>query len=834
MPEQPISPLAPNALRRVCTDEEVITQCTEKQVNRFDDLFVGLDQPRFQQALQLGLDESTKKHIFITGLSGPRVLDGIKTFVTHFLQDSKKKMSKPKDWCYIHNFDNPLEPIVIALNQRRQTTLPDGQVEFRGGGVGFKQRMERLLTKLQERIPAALVQDDIVAERQRINFAVSCWGETQRLRLIQQAKEEDVYVAFGEQGPLVGLIASHKSEIRDGKTVIPLLTPEEIESLTPREHEERLATQEKWIHRVTMASVEYDRRMRETEQAIIELNRQTVNRVVEELFTGIHLVSSQRAGSYIGKLKEYTIDNFGIFLPSAAQEAHHPHHKPFLPWAVNVLVDNSNQEIPPVVVDYEGTFESLVGSIKRIAGHGGSVYTDHTMIGAGSLARANNGYLILDAKNMLTNFGIQSYVMLKHVLSTGILQIQDIFSFLYGAGSIMPIEPMPIPLHVKVIMCGSHRLWSMLAHYDPDFFEHFEIKAEVALRVDWTTQEAGALASWTRRYAQTHELLPWHDHAVAKIVEQAARFADSQKYLSTDFSKLEPLIHEASYLAREQNAEQIDSSHICSAIERKFYRSNFRYEYMQRMIHDKKIILPLQGQEIGQITILSVMDFGDMRIGFPGRLACEWSAGKPGFVSIHREAKLAGNILAKGELTVQGYLEGMFAKRHPLALNISYTIEQTYDVIDGDSASMALLYSIISSLSAVPIRQDIAITGSLSQRGEPQPIGGVNEKIDGFFDACAMTGLTGTQGVIIPSSNARDLMLHERVIDAVEKHMFHIWAINTIAEGAQILMGKDAGKRNADFTFTKDSLYDLVSIQLTNTALNARRFFSTNDDAAFI
>lgn len=823
MAEQKISLMPPSLtldlLRRICTQQEVREASdTKQEKGMLNDLFIGADQPRFEQALQLGLHESSRNHIFIAGLSGPRALSGVQTFVNSFLKSETKKAAETKDWCYIHNFDDPLEPIVISLN--------------RGRGTALKERMEKLLSELQERIPAALVQDEALTQRQTIMLGMGMWWDSERFRITQEAREEEVWISFEGEYPSVGLISRTQKEItREGRTITPIMNPRELQDLSPDEREERIATQDKWIHVVNMAGVEYQRRLRHMQEAVSKLNRDVVGKVVDDSFARVRFTSSEHAASYAQKLKNYTIDNFEIFNQGNEQGSPPPHHKPFLPWAINVMVDNGKQEIPPVIVDHDGTFENLVGNIRRVAGNGNILYTDHTMIVAGSLAQANNGYLIVDAMNILRNTG--SYQMLKRVLSNEVLKIEDIMSF-YGMGSGVALEPMPIPLHVKVIMVGSHYLWSMLAYYDPEFLDHFELKAEVAPRVDWTTQEANALANATRHYAHMGKLLPFQDDALQRIVEHAGRLADTQTKLSTDFRQLEPIMREASYLAGQESAERVNASHVRNAIERKFYRSDWRYQRMQSMIRDKKIILPLKGEAVGQITILSVGNLGDIRIGFPGRLTCEWSMGRPGFISIQREAKLAGNILTKGELTVQKALESLFAKKYPFAVNISYSDEQTYGKVDGDSASMALFYCIISALADVPIRQDIAITGSLSQRREPQPIGGVNEKVEGFFETCAITGLTGTQGVIIPASNAKDLMLNDRVLDAVRDSAFHIWAIDTVAEGMRILMGMEAGERKSDFTFTENSVYNLVDKQLRDIAINARRFFKNEEDDLLI
>lgn len=544
--------------------------------------------------------------------------------------------------------------------------------------------------------------------------------------------------------------------------------------------------------------------------------------MVHEAFGTIG-ISDKRASTYTDHLKQYAIDHIEIFNPDYHDnQSSTPRENMFLPWQVNLIVDNSEQTSVPVVVDYDATFEDLVGRIERIGGSGGFVYTNHMMISAGSIASANHGYLLVDAMNMLRNAG--SYPALKRILSTSILTIEDLTSFV-GMGSNIPLKPMPIPVNVKVIMLGSPFLWSQLVHYDPEFLEYFE-KADIAPTVNRTDKEIAALASWTRQYGQLNNLLPFHDGALGKIVEHAGRLADRQDKLSVDFAQLESIVREASYLAHGEQSPATMACHVRRAIENKFYRSNLYYERMQEMVRDQTIILPLKGEAVGQMTLLSVTNLGDIQIGFPGRITAEWSVGRPGFISIHREAGLAGEILKKGELTVQGYLQALFAKRYPMAVNISYNPEQVYGEVDGDSASLALFYAIVSALSDIPLRQDIAITGSMPQRGgHAQAIGGVNEKIEGFFDICAFTGLTGTQGVIIPQANARDLMLAERVVEAVEQGVFAVWAITDATEGIRILTGKEAGQRKPDFTFTENSVYDTVDKQLQKIAENAHNFF---------
>jgi len=800
------APLPIDALRRTCTEEE-ISSSPERRNIAVDDLFIGVNQGRFTSALEFGLSESSQDHIFITGLSGPRALNAIKKHVGDYLTAQGSAVYAPQDWCYLYNFIDPLAPISVFLGK--------------GRGKSLKDRMAKLLLHLQEHVHAALTRDDIVAQRQQNTSDLRNWWESLRNTVVRDAKDENIYVDYRNEytvvRPFSRLPKSEKNtEDKDGPA---LMQTEELDALAPQDRQRMVTAHEKWIHRVNMSGVEYQKRSRETREAITALDRAVVCDTVEEAFKEIGFKSSPKVSSYGQQLKDYAIEQF---TPEYEEQPTKPRlQNPGLPWNVNILVDSSEQEGPPIVVDYDGTFQSLVGQIARVANNQGMAYTDHTMIGPGSIVEANGGILIVDAMNVLRNTG--SYDVLKRVMNNGILKIEDPMSF-YGMGSIVPLQPAPIPIKMKVIMIGSLYVWHMLARYDPDFLQHFELKAEVTSEVEWNAEEAAGLAQWTQAYAKGKKLLPLENGALQRIVEHAGRLADSQNKLSTDYASIEPIVCEASYITLKDQRTRVTAGDVRRSLETKFYRANFRYQRMQQMVRDKKILLPLKGERVGQITILAVADFGDLQIGMQSRLTAGWSMGRPGFISLEREAGLAGDILKKGEMTVQSALLGLFAKRYPMAVNITYTAEQTYSKVDGDSASMALFYAIISTLSAVPIRQDLAITGSLSQWCEPQVIGGLNEKIEGFFDTCAFSGLTGTQGVIFPEANAGDLMLSERVIEAVNAGQFSLWACRDISHGMQILMGKEAGVQNPDYTFSDGSVYDLVDKQLQTIARNARNF----------
>ncbi|MDP3769365.1 MAG: ATP-binding protein [bacterium] len=813
------SELEPSLLRRTCTDEDLVG--ATKPLNIFDDLFIGVDQGRLLQALELGLHDSSKSHIFVAGLSGPQALDALKSFVMNFLKSKDKKSPEPKDWCYIYNFDDSLQPIAIALEH--------------GKGKRLKERLEKILADLQEKIPAALTREDMVHKRQQINIGLQIWGDSNRREIIRGAKQDDILVLFEKGEAFVNPISKKTQQpSRRGKEKPPqFMGPDELETHSPEEQDRLRQNQVKWLLKVQMHFVELTEKSTKATDATIEVNREAVRETVKEIFDRLLTVrSSKNAESYVEKLKTYTVEHYGIF-DRRYQQQHQqqaPHDDLFLPWKVNVYVDNSEQSGPPVVVEPNGTFQDFVGRIERVGGGHGLIYTDHTKIGAGSVQRANGGYLIIDAMSLLQN---QSYPVLKRILNNEIVKTEEYSSFL-GVGSTVPLQPRPIPLNVKVILAGSRSLWSMFAHHDPEFFDHFDIKAEISPIVDWTPQEASALSAWTKRYAQIQSLVPPDKSALKRIIEHSSRMADSSKSLSTDYGKIDPVLREASFLAEKEKAPHISVVHVRSAIDRKFYRSSLAQEYRQRMIRDRKILLPLKGEAVGQITIMSVNDFGDMMVGFPGRVTVQWSMGKPGFLSIHKEAGLGGDILKKAELTVQSHLLSMFAKKYPFSVAVSYTKEQVYGMVDGDSASIALFVALLSALSGIAIRQDIAITGSLSLFGEPQPIGGANEKIEGFFESCSLTGLTGTQGIIIPRSNLDELMLNERVVEAVENHMFHLWPINNENEVIRILMGKDAGKLEENYAYTPGSVYDVVDKKLFEVARNARQFFSENPSSAVV
>lgn len=822
-----IKELTPDLLRRTCTDEEIAVIETG-DVPPADvlssDLFIGLDQRRLLDSLLLGINQQSKQHVYVAGLYGPQALLAIKDYVERTVRRLGSRHN-PSDWCYRYNFDDPTMPIPSKYSK--------------GVGAKLKDRLSRLLMVLREAIPESLNHEDVMNQRQAVNTRFQQWVESTRIDTVNDALKDDMVVQMAEETfvmPISRRPQRRKPEIvgqrapqhQEPPQPEPM-SPEELRLLSLETQAELNAKIQKWLTIVGQRFVELQQKNAKLQQDIMNINLQCVSVVVNEAFKNAKLEESP----FVLQLKKYTIDNYAIFVSGQASNQQSPGNNnadPSLPWRLNLFVDNSATDGPPVIVDMDASYQSLVGRIERSAGAHGFIYTDHMMISAGSLARANDGFLILDLNSLAQNPG--AYKVIKKAIANEYFQIEDPMSFL-GYGSSVPLQPLPIPLNIKVILVGSRYYWNLLTQYDEEFLDRFSIKADVSPMVEWKTEETRAMAAWMRTYAKKEELLPPDSGAIKKLIEYSARLTDSRNNLSTSNNDVEMALREASLIADAEQSAEVTAGHIRKAREAKFYRSSLGYEYMQKRITDKQLLIKLTGEEVGEINILSVTSLGDMTVGFPGRLTARWSLGQQGFMNIHKEAKLTGSSTEKADLTVQGLIRSMFIKKYPLALNVTYTFEQTYGMIDGDSASLALFYALLSALAEKPITQGIGITSSLSLHGEIQPIGGVNEKIEGFYLSCLAAGeLTGRQGVIISTTNLDDLMLNEQVVEAVENKLFHVWAIDHVDEGIEILMGLEAGKRESDGSFTDGSLYRLVDDQLRNVAMDARNFFAANNQGS--
>ncbi|MEX1382584.1 Lon protease family protein, partial [Lutibacter sp.] len=525
---------------------------------------------------------------------------------------------------------------------------------------------------------------------------------------------------------------------------------------------------------------------------------------------------------YLHDIKNDIINNLNEFLDGSDLQRKVPlsKNKRFLKYQVNVITDNSDLKGAPIIMELNPTYNNLFGKVERESDMG-TYITNFTLIRGGALHKANGGYLIIPLKELLSNYF--SYESLKRALKNSEIVIEDI-SELYGFLSTKSLKPDPISLNVQIILIGSPRLYYLLYELDEDFKELFKVKAEFDTSMDYSTQNIKDFAGVIYKLEQENKLLPLDEKAITCVVEQASRMVHDQNKLSIKFGDISNFLIEAHHYAKIDGTDKITLKHINEAIDAKYYRSNLIQEKINEMIKRNQLMIPLGGFEIGQINGLSVLNLGDITFGKPNKITASIATGKKGLVDIEREAKLAGPIHTKGVLILQGYLLEKYAQKKPISLFASLGFEQSYSEIEGDSASSAEMYVILSSLSQLPIKQGIAVTGSINQKGEVQPVGAINEKIEGFFEVCKQVGLTGEQGVVIPKSNEQNLMLKQEIVDAVKEKKFHVWSVSTIDEGIQILLGHPAGKQLKNKSFTKNSVHYLVDKRIDELNKNIKKF----------
>jgi lon-related putative ATP-dependent protease len=534
---------------------------------------------------------------------------------------------------------------------------------------------------------------------------------------------------------------------------------------------------------------------------------------------------------YIGDMLEEMTDNLQIFASQAQQTVPGmpfllPEGDQFHPYQVNLLVDNGDQKGPPLLVETHPTYRNLFGSIERTVDRSGLWRTDFSKIKAGSLIKANGGYLVLNLLDAIVEPGV--WPALKRALKTKQMQIEtyDPFYLFTTTG----LRPEPIDMDTKVAVIADAYLYQLLLFYDEDVKKIFKVRADFDTSMDKDEKSIRQFAEFIRRKTDEDKLKPFDRSGAAALVEQAVRMAGRQEKISTSFPIITDLIREADYWANEDHSSVVQEKHVDKAIERRIYRSNLIEEHIQEMIDRGTLMIDTDGGVVGQVNGLAVYSLGDYMFGKPSRITATTSMGRAGIINIEREADLSGSTHNKGMLILAGYLRKKYAQDKPLTMSASIAFEQSYSGVDGDSASSTEIYALLSSLSEAPIKQSIAVTGSVNQKGEVQAIGGVNQKIEGFFDCCRKKELTGMQGVMIPESNVKDLMLRKDVVEAVKNGQFHIYAVKTIDEGIEILTGKDAGELGADGLYPEGTINGLVNEKLKALAEGLKKFAGEEEE----
>jgi lon-related putative ATP-dependent protease len=783
-PELPV-----NKLRFTC-DENLFHFETTASISPLD---VMLGQKRAVKAVEFGL--FAKNHgynIFISGLVGT----GKITYAKAAVNKVAAEQQTPGDWCYVNNFKNSSQPIALLL--------PAGM------GHVFSQEIEDLMEDIKTEVGKVFNSDDYESAK---NNTIKSFQE-RRTIIIDSFNEKASEYGILPQWSTTGFVGM---PMKDGKT----LSPEEFQTL---DKEEREATEKK-ILTVHEKAMEVIRRMQELEREMREEIRKLDSKV--GLFAAGSMIDEVRQKyhdhsevvEYLEAVKEDVVKNISDFKATSTDDEQ---NNPFAflkknnqdsirdKYKVNLLIDNRELKGAPVIFESNPTYYNLVGRVEYET-RMGMVSTDFTMIKAGALHKANGGYLILNARDVLTNIG--SWEALKRILNTQKLFVENL-SEQYGMMAMASLKPQPVPINVKVILIGNPYLYYLMYNYDEDFCKLFKIHADFDTQMDSTTDNIMKMAEFISSSIETKKLKHFDRSAVARMVEYSCRLAGSQKKLTTRFSEVVKILCEADIWATMDKSDIVSGQHVKQAIEEKKYRSNKYEEHLQEMVADGKLMIDTEDRKIGQVNGLAVMAVGEYMFGKPSRITANTYMGKSGIVNIERETKMSGTSHTKGVLILSGYIGQKYAQKYPLALTASLTFEQLYGGIDGDSASSTELYALLSSLSGVPIKQYIAVTGSVNQKGEVQPIGGVTEKIEGFFNICKMKGLTGEQGVMIPHQNVDELVLNDEVIEAVAQGKFHIYEVKTIDQGIELLTDVPAGECRVDGTYPPGSIHYLVMQRL--------------------
>ena len=751
-----------------------------------------IGQERAVSAVEFGLNTNNPGYnIFISGMVGT----GKFTYAEQAVRKWALKKQVPQDWCYVNNFEDSSHPLAIALAA--------------GTGHVFCREMEELLENLQNDVPKAFSSDDYEREKNSIMKEF----QAQRGTLLQEFGEKAEALSVLPQWSPTGFMAM---PLLDGNPV----SPEEFEKLD-KEKKEEIAAHMHAVHELAMVVVRQIQHLeREVRDKLKEMDGKVGMYVVGQLIDELQekYAANQGVSTYLEALKQNVVKNINDFKQSSSGEEEGPmalfrkstQEAMRERYGVNLLVDNRTCDGAPVVVEINPNYYNLFGRVEY-ASRMGVVSTDFTMIKPGAFHLANGGYLIVNALDVLTNPGV--WDGMKRVLKTKKMYIESLGEQ-YGLIAMSSVKPQAIPVDVKVVMMGASYIYHLLYQYDGDFRKLFKIHADFDVQMENTPANIAKMAAFTRTTIQKENLKEFTRAAVARVVEHSARLSGSQTKLTTRFNEIVEILCEADTLATLEGAAITDAEHVRRAIAGKRYRANKYEDLIHDMFREGKYLIDTDGEKIGQVNGLAVMGVGEYAFGKPSRITANTYLGRAGIVNVERETKMSGPSHSKGVLILGAYLGNQYAQKIPLSVTASLTFEQMYDEVDGDSASSTELYAILSSLSELPLRQDIAVTGSVNQKGEIQPIGGVTEKIEGFFEVCRIKGLTGRQGVMIPRQNVKDLALNEDVAAAVGEGRFHIYPVASVDEGIELLTGVAAGQRNRRGDFPKDSVHGRVIAKL--------------------
>ena len=779
-----------------------------------------IGQDRAVKAIRLGL--AMKSHgynIYVAGVNGT----GRTATVQKLMEEFNVQGTVPDDIAYVNNFKNPDQPRLLMMKP--------------GSASQFKQEMADLITSMMKKIPAIFESEEFQAARNEIVNRHMGAQKALFKNFENKITSENFMMVQVQVGPytrpdLAPVIVGNPRKIEELEQLVEegKFSAEELARIKEKYKELSLE-----LEKIFKAARDIDRSIQED---LEKLAKEWVQPLLKDQVTRIREEHETEAiTAYLDEVEADIMAHLERFRPrvvpamQAGGEGPQPVMVPPDPaqlkdYEVNVIVDNSDLDKPPIVVEHTPTFRNLFGTIERIMDRQGIWASDYRHIKAGSFLQANGGFLVLNARDTLLEVGV--WPTLKRTLRNNIFEIQtDPFSFLFSSA----IKPEKIPVRLKVIMIGDAEIYDLLHWYEEDFRKIFKVKADFDSSMPNNESNVKKLAGFVAKIAHEEDLLPCDPSGVEAIARLAVRWAGRKKKITAQFERIADLLRESDLHARQDNAQAISRKHVEQAHTDRIERVNMFEDKIQEYIEDDILMIQTAGKRVGQINGLTVYSMPEFAFGRPARITVKTSMGKAGIISIEKEADLAGQTYNKGVLILSGFLRDLFAQEMPLNVSASITFEQSYAGVDGDSASSTELYGILSSLSGVPIEQGIAVTGSVNQHGEIQPIGGVNQKIEGFFKVCRAQGFTGEQGVMIPRRNIGDLVLDPEVIEAVKEGKFHIWAVNHVDEGIELLTGVPAGERDADGNFPENSINDLVDKRLDELAHAIKEFEGAEGEA---
>ncbi|MFH0788185.1 MAG: ATP-binding protein [Pseudomonadota bacterium] len=792
--------LTSDELRRTCDPEILGIETT-------DDLPIGPDkviaQERAVRAILFGIGMGGLDYnIYVAGPPKSGMTYIARTLVEEIAMDKEP----PTDWCYINNFKQPDSPRALAL--------PGGK------GKELKKDIAELISEVRVDIQEVFESEDYAQRREELLKQFN-FERTENLSSLEEKVLTEGFILNVSQVGMV-IMPAKDGQPMDEETLKSL---DEETKKQLREKSEHLQEEMNQVVRVIKT------REKELRKKTKDLDKRValyaVGHLIEELQEKYE--KFPQVLKYLKDIKDDIILNLDDFKakPVAAGPFPIASMEPsFTRYEVNVLIDHSETKGAPVIFETNPTYPNLFGTIEKKAQFG-AFFTDFTMIRPGSLHRANGGFLIIKIMDLLR--WVFSYEGLKRALKTKQILVEDLGEQL-GMISTKTLKPEPIPLQVKILLIGEPYIYHLLYDLDQDFPKMFKVKAQLDDQMEWQEGSLKGTLLYMARCCRERKLPPIHKSGAARLIEYSAGLVGRNFKLSLKLAEIDDLIQEAAYWATQVQSPAIMAEHVEKAIEEKIFRANLYEEKLQEMIALGDIKIDTDGSRIGQVNGLSVYQLGDYNFGRPSRITATTSLGKEGVVDIDRESKLSGNLHTKGVLILNGYLKGKYALDKPLSLSASLAFEQSYGLVDGDSASGAELLALLSSLAQVPLSQGIAVTGSISQKGEIQPIGGVNEKIEGFFEVCQAKGLTGKQGVIIPEANVKDLMLKQKVVEAVREGRFHVFPITQVEQGLELLTAKKAGKKKKDGTYPKYSLNFLIESRLKHLNEIAREALTKEEE----